>query len=153
MTKRGVLSQLAKIYDPLGLASPTKLIGKLLYREICDTKLAWEAELPEPLKKLWYGWSAKLPEHFTVERALTPHRQPVLEAALHAFGDAGTRGVSTAVYAVVRQERGTTQGLVCAKSRLAKRNLTIPRLELVAGHMAVNLATAKFHLQVERQGH
>ena len=93
------------------------------------------------MKKLWHGWSAKLPERFTVERALTPHRQPVLEVAFHAFGDASTRGVSIAVYAVVRQERGTTQGLVCATSRLAKRNLTIPRLELVAGHIAVNLAT------------
>ena len=43
------------------------------------------------------------------------------------------------VYAVVKQEHGTTQGLVCAKSRLAKRNLSIPRLELVAGYIAVNL--------------
>ena len=32
------------------------------------------------------------------------------------------------------------QRLVTAKSRLGKTNLTIPRLELVAGHMAVNLA-------------
>ena len=43
------------------------------------------------------------------------------------------------VYALVEQEHGTTQGLVCWKSRLVKRNLSIPRLELVAGHMAVNL--------------
>ena len=42
---------------------------------------------------------------------------------------------------MVEQPNGTTQGLVCAKSRLAKRNLTIPRLELVAGHMAIKLAT------------
>ena len=61
---------------------------------------------------------------------------------LHAFGDASTRGVSAAIYAVVRQENGTTQGLVCSKSRLAKRNLTIPRLELVAGHMATNVQLA-----------
>ena len=33
------------------------------------------------------------------------------------------------------------QCLVCAKARLAKQNLTIPRLELIAGHMAVNLVT------------
>ena len=72
---------------------------------------------------------------------LASHRQPIQEVTLHAFGDASTRGVSAAVYAVVRQERETTQALVCAKSRLAKRNLTIPRLELVAGHMAINLAT------------
>ena len=32
------------------------------------------------------------------------------------------------------------QGLITSKSRLSKKNLTIPRLELVAGHMAVNLA-------------
>ena len=33
------------------------------------------------------------------------------------------------------------QGLVTAKARLAKQGLTIPRMELVAGHMAVNLLT------------
>ena len=57
------------------------------------------------------------------------------------FGDASTRGDSAAVHAVVQQENGTTQGLVCSKSRLAKRISTIPRLELVAGDMAINLVT------------
>ena len=33
------------------------------------------------------------------------------------------------------------QGLVAAKACLAKQGLTIPRLELVAGHMTVNLLT------------
>lgn len=33
-----------------------------------------------------------------------------------------------------------TKGLICSKSRIAKRNLTIPRPELVSGHMTVNLA-------------
>ena len=41
---------------------------------------------------------------------------------------------------MVKQDSGVVQGLVAARSRLAKPNLTIPRLELVAGHMAVNLA-------------
>ena len=31
--------------------------------------------------------------------------------------------------------------MVAAKTRLAKQGVTIPRLELVAGHMAVNLLT------------
>ena len=43
------------------------------------------------------------------------------------------------IYAVIRQASGTKQGLIPARSRLAKQGLTIPRLELVAGHMAVNL--------------
>ena len=61
---------------------------------------------------------------------------------MHASGDASTKGVSAAVYAIVHQDQGVTQQLVCAKSRLAKKNFTIPRLELVAGHMAVNLVTS-----------
>jgi hypothetical protein len=60
---------------------------------------------------------------------------------LHAFGDASIHGVGAAVYSVVRQEDGTTQTLVAAKSRLAKKGLTVPRLELVSAHMATNLVT------------
>ena len=37
------------------------------------------------------------------------------------------------------QESGVNQGLVAAKAHLAKQGLTIPRLELISGHMAVNL--------------
>ena len=40
----------------------------------------------------------------------------------------------------MKQDSGVVQGPVAARSRLAKTSLTIPRLELVAGHMAVNLA-------------
>ena len=39
-TKRGLLGTLAKIYDPLGLASPTTLRGKLIYRGVCSSKSA-----------------------------------------------------------------------------------------------------------------
>ena len=53
--------------------------------------------------------------------------------------NASGKAVSAAVYAVVEQPSGMNQGLVTAKSRLSKKGLTIPRLELVSGHMAANL--------------
>ena len=49
--------------------------------------------------------------------------------------------MAAAEYAVVVQELGVNQGLVTARVRLAKKGLTIPRLELVSGYMAVNLLT------------
>ena len=48
-TKREVLRSLAKVYDPLGLATPLTLQGKLIYREICDQKLPWDTELTRQL--------------------------------------------------------------------------------------------------------
>jgi transposase InsO family protein len=138
-TKRGALSHLAKVYDPLGLVSPTTLTGKLLFREMCEAGLSWDGEFPGELQERWKAWYERLPERIEVPRPLTPFHQPVTTLHLHAFGDASKDGVAAAVYAVVEQASGTTQGLVCSKSRLAKKNLTIPRLELVAGHMAANL--------------
>ena len=141
MTKHGVLANLARVYDPLGLVSPVMLEGKLIYREICDQKLAWDAPLPDVYADRWKNWEHKLPDSVTLPRSLATYQEPIKEIKLHAFGDASGHGVSAAIYAVVRQESGVTQGLVAAKSRLAKQGLTIPRLELISGHMAVNLVT------------
>ena len=140
-TKREVLRQLAKVYDPLGLASPTTLLGKLIFRDICDSKIAWDAPLTKELRRRWERYEHSLPQQVSTPRPLAPHHQPTTSVELHTFGDASINGVGTAVYSVVRQENGTTQTLVAAKSRLAKKGLTVPRLELVSAHMATNLVT------------
>ena len=139
LTKRGILAKLAKIYDPLGLVSPETLSGKLIYRAVCDTKKAWDAELPRDLAKTWIKWESGLPQSFEVPRSLALHREDIEHIELHSFGDACANGVAACVYGVIRQASGTNQGLIAARSRLSKQGLTIPRLELVAGHMAVNL--------------
>ncbi len=69
---------------------------------------------------------------YQVPRAIVGYREEIDSVELHAFSDASTKGVGAAVYSMVRQSSGTTQQLVAAKSRLAKKTLTIPRLELVA---------------------
>jgi len=91
----------------------------------------WDARLPEPLLKQWNEYSNISTEELTSLSTPAPHHQPISEITLPAFGDASTNGVSTAVYTVAQQTQGSTQGLVCAESRIAKRNLTIPRLELI----------------------
>lgn len=139
LTKRGILTKLAKIYDPLGLVSPETLSGKLIYRAVCDKKKAWDAELPRDLAKAWIKWENGLPQSFDVPRSLALHREDIEYIELHSFGDACANGVAACVYGIIRQASGTNQGLIAATSRLSKQGLTIPRLELVAGHMAVNL--------------
>ncbi|XP_068720014.1 uncharacterized protein [Montipora capricornis] len=140
-TKRGILANLAKVYDPLGIVSPVMLEGKVLYRESCIQKNAWDAPLPEQIANQWRKWEKSLPEEVSAKRSIPLYQQEIDKIELHAFGDASGRGVCASVYAVVTQASGVSQGLVTAKSRLAKQGLTIPRLELVSGHMAVNLAS------------
>ena len=139
VTKRGILGKVAKVYDPLGLVSPTTLGGKFLYREACELKIARDRSLPEELMKRWSEWESSLPEKVYAPRSIAKHRERITNVDLHCFGDASGKGVSAALYAVVSQPSGVAVGLVTAKSRLAKQRLIIPRLELVSGHKATNL--------------
>ena len=60
---------------------------------------------------------------------------------LHVFRDTSAKGTAAVVNVVVHQASGITQGLLAAKVRLAKKNMSIPRLELVSAHMAANLVS------------
>ena len=120
-TKRGILGKLARIYDPLGLASPTTLQEKFIYIEACELKQAWDSPLPDALAARWKRWKSDLPQTIVVTGTFSPNREPTNAVELHAFGDASGRGVAAALYPVVRQDSGTTQGLVVAKVSLAKQ--------------------------------
>ena len=138
-TKREVLATLAKVYDPLGLASPTTLQGKQIYCDVCDVKASWDVPIPDSVKSRWEKWKESLPAEVNTQRPLAPYHEQVDSFELHAFGDASAIGVGAAVYSVVRQKSGVTQSLVSAKAKLAKKDLTVPRSELVSTHMATNL--------------
>lgn len=66
-------------------------------------------------------------------------RETVEAIDLHVFRDTSGAGSAAAVFVVVHQASGVNQGLLVVKSRLAKKGLTIPRLELVSAHVAANL--------------
>ena len=74
-----------------------------------------------------------------IPRSISTHNESITSVDLHVFGDASIVANCAAVYAVVNQPSAISQGLVASKSRISKRDLTIPRLELVSTHMACNL--------------
>ena len=139
VTKKTILSHLGKVYDPLGILSPTMVQGKLIYREACDEKLGWNAVLSEKLAKAWLKWIAQL-RSVKVPRSLVKQCNEVKSIDLHLFADESSLACSVITIALVKRDTGTVQGLLTSKSRISKGNTTMPRLELVAGHMAANMA-------------
>ena len=118
------------------------LVGKMWYREICDRKIPWDKQLPSDLIAKWSVWQSELPDKVEFLRSLVNFREDINDIKLHAFGIASGKGVAAAVFAVIEQPSGVNQGLVAAKSRLTKEQLTILRQELVSAHMACNLKQA-----------
>jgi hypothetical protein len=60
MTKRSILSHLGSIYDPLRIISPTLAEGKRIYRNVCDEKKCWNAEVSPQSKYQWLKWTSGL---------------------------------------------------------------------------------------------
>lgn len=55
-TRRGILSTVASIYDPLGFLPPYVLTGKRILQEMCRQGTCWDKPLPETLKPRWESW-------------------------------------------------------------------------------------------------
>ena len=55
-TRRGMLSILSSIFDPLGLVSPFVLKGRKILQQLCEQNIKWDEPVDEPAVESWeYG--------------------------------------------------------------------------------------------------
>ena len=112
-----------------------------MYREICESRISWDESVPQTIKLKWKKWKLYIVNKVQIPSSLTLKQEPINSVELHIFGDANILGYYAVAHAVVSQPSKLNQGLVTNKSRLSRKDITTPRLELIATHMATNLAT------------
>ena len=103
------MSELASVYDPTGLISPAHLIGKILYREICESRISWDESVPQTIKLKWGKWKIDVVNKVEIPRSLTLKLELITSVDLHIFGDASTLGYFAVAYAVVSQPSKVNQ--------------------------------------------
>lgn len=60
-SKRKLLSEISKIFDPLGLLGPVILYAKLLIQDCWREKLDWDESVPVNLHTKWTTFTQQLP--------------------------------------------------------------------------------------------
>lgn len=60
LTRRGILSSVGCLYDPLGLIAPDVLVGKRILQQMCGYKADWDDPLPEYLHVKWQQWQESI---------------------------------------------------------------------------------------------
>ena len=60
-TKRGVLSVVSSLFDPLGFLSTFVFSAKILLQDLWKDKIPWDQEIPEPYLSQWQRWLEELP--------------------------------------------------------------------------------------------
>ncbi|XP_063435728.1 uncharacterized protein LOC134716648 [Mytilus trossulus] len=139
ITKREILSQSSRIYDPMGLLSPVSVRAKILMQDLWKDKLEWDEPLPLNVQQQWmelardleFSTNTELPRQILTKSTDEPKQ-------LHVFVDASQKAYGSAVYIT----NGQQSTLVFAKSRVAPiKTLTLPQLELMAAVIGARIAT------------
>ncbi|XP_048048490.1 uncharacterized protein LOC125269604 isoform X1 [Megalobrama amblycephala] len=144
-TRRGILSTVASVYDPLGFVAPVLLNGKRILQEVCKRGTGWDDSLSTELQLRWEQWKQNLSElqEISIPRTYAPNNfGKIVKAELHHFSDASTHGYGQCSYLRFRNEDGNVHcALVMAKSRVSPlKVITIPRLELTAAVVSVEIS-------------
>ena len=155
-TRRGILSTVSSVYDPLGFVAPLLLEGKKILQELCRERADWDDPVPEGIKMRWEKWRSELPslEELTIPRCYKPSNfGPIASVELHHFSDASTQGYGQCSYLRLTNGKGCIHcSFVMGKARVAPlKPVTVPRLELTAAVVSVK-TSAQLQQQLDYEG-
>ena len=140
-TKRGILSMVSSIFDPMGLFAPEIVNAKLLIQELWRRGLDWDEQIPDDLKNQWNLWKHSVLKlsSISVPRWIKFKTSDTQTVELHIFADASSKAYGAAAYIKITNLSSSHCNLILGKSKIApmKNKLsTIPRLELQAALIA-----------------
>ncbi|XP_060871366.1 uncharacterized protein LOC132945610 [Metopolophium dirhodum] len=130
LSKRKVLSVIARLFDPIGALGPMLMWAKGFMQKLWHDQLDWDTPLPESLSTAWNQFLPELPNH-TSNASLKGYAATIYLRVVHTSGNVSVHFVSC-----------KTKVAPIKTSQLDESS--IPRLELCA---ALLLAQSLFHIQ------
>lgn len=142
LTKRCLLSDISRVFDPLGFLTPVLIKGKIFIQQLWQVKLNWDEPLPIELQSRWLAFYRDLEalKNISIPRFTSVTLAVKLE--IHGFCDASQDAYGACLYLRSQRENGEWEShLLCSKSRVTPLAPTsIPRLELCGAVLLIELA-------------
>ena len=138
ITKRGILTVVSSIFDPLGITAPSIIEPKLIIQELWKRNIEWDETVPTDLETRWLKWLETLPQ---IQNISLPRWYGFVnnKIELHIFADASKVAYGVVAYVRFFQDTDAKCSFIMSKSRLApakEKSISIPRLELQAAVIA-----------------
>ncbi|KAL4123429.1 hypothetical protein QTP88_015607 [Uroleucon formosanum] len=144
LTKRRILSEIACLFDPLGLVGPAIIQAKIMLQQLWRFKIQWDEPLPNEVQKQWnaYRTSLCVLNGLIIPRQITCEGD-IINIQIHGFADASIDAYGCCLYLRTTNSSGVhTSKLICAKSKVAPlKIISLPRLELCAALLLARLAS------------
>lgn len=133
VTKRSLLSEASRLFDPLGWLAPSVVVAKIMFQQLWLEGLSWDQKLPENLASSWKSFRDELIlfENIRIDRWIG-FTGDVKDLEIHGFCDASNNAYAAVIYSrIVDINNGIKITLLAAKTRVAPvKQISLPRLEL-----------------------
>lgn len=141
LTKRVILSETAKIFDPLGWLAPCTVKAKILMQKLWLLPIEWDDKVDLDIEKEWSKFRTQIltspPLQIPRWLGYTIHN---VSTSIHGFADASEEAYAAVVYLRTETNTETTVSLIAAKTKVAPlKRMTIPHLELSAAKLLAEL--------------
>ena len=145
LSKRGMLSELSSVYDPLGFVSAFLLHGRNIIQILSQQKLGWDEIVSDEVAKDWVEWKSNLPalENLRITRCIKlVGFEKKMRSSIHHFSDASEGGYGQSSYLRLEDDQRKIHCvLLIGKSRVRPlKYISIPRLELIAATLSVKVS-------------
>ncbi|XP_073942495.1 uncharacterized protein [Choristoneura fumiferana] len=142
ISKRSILSDVARLFDPFGWLSPVVVIAKVLIQKLWLCNLEWDDELPSNLCEEWIAYRDELIylRNIKIPRWLKTTRSPNEDVQLHGFADASTQAYAAVTYLRVVNNDGVHVTMIASRTKVAPlKQISVPKLELCAAALLAEL--------------
>ena len=146
VTMRSVLSEIARIFDPMGWLAPVIITAKIFMQSLWLLKIGWDQPLPLAYANNWRDWSSKIEILNSIAVPRYIHWDPTVQLCeVHGFADASKLALAAVIYLRIALDGQVFVSLQLAKTRVAPlQTISIPKLELNAAHLLAQLGS-RFH--------
>uniref|UniRef100_A0A146KLP5 Integrase catalytic domain-containing protein n=1 Tax=Lygus hesperus TaxID=30085 RepID=A0A146KLP5_LYGHE len=140
VSKRTILSTVARIFDPLGFIAPCTFLMKGFVQELWKLKLGWDDPVPNDLINDWNEIVRQLELLSQIKIPRFAFSTESFEYQLIGFADASQKGYCAALYIRIITAVAIKSHLLTSKTKLAPiKSISIPRLELCGALLLAKL--------------
>ena len=143
VTKRSMVSDVAKVFDVMGWFSPAIVKMKILLQRLWEIKLDWDDPIPEHIHQIWSQWRSELSvlTSIHIPRCYSLLKHDNLSIQLHGFSDASEEAYAGVVYVRIEYSNKVIHtSLITSKTKVSPiKRISIPRLELCGAQVLARL--------------
>ncbi len=136
-TKRNILSEIAKTFDPLGWLAPVTINAKLILQRIWLRGHNWDESVSVELQQQWNCYQQNLSDIHQIHIPRCAVQDIPLSVEIHGFCDSSEDAYASCVYLkCIYKDGSVSVVLLTARTKVAPlKTMSLPKLELAGANL------------------